>query len=31
VDRARANLDRNRSQEDAVLDETAQGAPNQAP
>ncbi|WP_328670772.1 DUF4229 domain-containing protein [Streptomyces sp. NBC_00328] len=30
VDRARANLDRNRSQEDALLDETAQGTPNQA-
>ncbi|MEV8036630.1 DUF4229 domain-containing protein [Streptomyces sp. NPDC086182] len=31
VDRAKANLERNRSQEDAVLDETAQGAPNQTP
>ncbi|MFI0967397.1 DUF4229 domain-containing protein [Streptomyces sp. NPDC021080] len=29
VDRARANLDRNRSQEDAAVDEAAQGAANQ--
>ncbi|WP_392964272.1 DUF4229 domain-containing protein [Streptomyces sp. LN245] len=30
VDRARANLDRNRSQEDAAVDEADRGAANQA-